>query len=180
MHTGFETDRLIIRPFELTDAPDIARMAGDPQVARMIGSVMSPYPVIAAELWVLTVRAGWDRKPAPNYAFAVTTKDGALAGSCGMFKRRAPGSDWEIGYWIGRPYWGQGFASEAGAGVMDWARAELGASRFIARHFVDNPASGRVLEKLGFAYTGDTEQAYSLIRLAHVGSRNMICEDAPV
>lgn len=176
MHAGFETRRLVLRPFELTDAPDIARMAGDREVARMIGSVTCPYPVIAAELWVLTVRAGWDRKRPPNYAFAVTTRDGAVAGSCGMFKRRGA-ADWEIGYWIGRPFWGQGFASEAGAGVMHWARTELGASRFIARHFVDNPASGRVLEKLGFAYTGDAEPAYSLVRLAHVGSRTMMCED---
>lgn len=176
MHRGFETERLIIRPFELADAPGVARMAGDPDVARMIGSAMSPYPVIAAELWILTVRAGWDRKRPPNYAFAVTEKSGTLAGSCGLFKRRGA-ADWEIGYWIGRPYWGRGYATEAGVGLMAWARVELDANRFIARHFDDNPASGQVLEKLGFAYTGDSDTVFSLGRMALVGSLNMICED---
>ncbi|MEE2565650.1 GNAT family N-acetyltransferase [Hyphobacterium marinum] len=175
MHSGFETGRLTVRPFEVSDAPDVARMAGDPGVARMIGSAMSPYPVIAAELWILTVRAGWDRKRPPNYAFAVTEKTGALAGSCGMFKRRG-GADWEIGYWIGRPFWGKGYATEAGTGLMEWARESLGAERFVARHFEDNPASGKVLEKLGFAYTGDAEPVFSLGRMGHAGSLDMVCE----
>ena len=177
MHPGFETDRLIIRPFEVTDAPDVARMAGDRDIAHMIGSAMSPYPVIAAELWILCVRAGWDRKRPPNYAFAVTTKDGALAGSCGVFKRRRADPDGEIGYWIGKPYWQRGFATEAGAGLLDWSRKELGASRFVAGHFDDNPASGKVLEKLGFAYTGDAHPQFSIARMAYATSLDMVRED---
>ena len=176
MHTGFETERLVIRPFELDDAPDVARMAGDREVAHMIGSALSPYPVIAAEIWILGVRAGWKTKPARNYAFAVTGKDSALVGSCGVFKRRPEQSDWEIGYWIGKPYWGKGYATEAGLGLMEWAYQTLSASRFVAGHYDDNPASGKVLEKLGFTYTGTAEKHFSIARMAHANSLTMVCD----
>ena len=74
-----------------------------------------------------------------------------LVGSCGL-GRRASGAV-ELGYWIGRLFWGRGIATEAGLALIDIARA-LGLGRIEASHFVDNPASGRVLEKLGFESTG--------------------------
>ena len=176
MHSGFETDRLIVRPFELDDAPDVARMAGDRDIALMIGGALSPYPVIAAEIWILGVRAGWHTRPAPNYAFATTDKAGQLVGSVGVFKRKPDQADWEIGYWVGKPYWGQGYATEAGRGLMAWARQTLGATDFDASHFDDNPASGKVLEKLGFAYSGDSRPQFSIARMAYATSLTMVCE----
>jgi len=176
MHCGFETDRLIIRPFELGDAPDVARMAGDRDIAFMIGGALSPYPVIAAEIWILGVRAGWHTKPAPNYAFAITDRNGDLVGSVGVFKRKPDCANWEIGYWIGKPYWGHGYATEAGRGMMAWARQTLAATVFEAAHFDDNPASGKVLEKLGFAYTGDANPQFSIARMAHANSLAMVCQ----
>ena len=66
----------------------------------------------------------------------------------------------ELGYWIGRRHWGQGYATEAGRAVIDIARM-LGHERLVASHFVDNPASGRVLRKLGFAPTGKVTARHS-------------------
>ena len=79
-----------------------------------------------------------------------------LVGSCGL-GRRASGAV-EFGYWIARPHWGRGFASEAGRALIAIARA-LGLTRLEASHFLDNPASGRVLEKLGFQSTGISRRA---------------------
>jgi RimJ/RimL family protein N-acetyltransferase len=64
---------------------------------------------------------------------------------------------WEIGYWIGKPYWGQGYVTEAAAGLLAWAQHEMGVTRFVSGHIFDNPASGKVLTKLGFTYAGDIE-----------------------
>jgi RimJ/RimL family protein N-acetyltransferase len=68
-----------------------------------------------------------------------------------------------MGYWIARPYWGQGFATEAAHALIDIART-LKLPRLEASHFVDNPASGRVLEKLGFVPTGLSATRYSCAR----------------
>ena len=76
----------------------------------------------------------------------------------------------EIGYWLGRPFWGDGLATEAARAFTEEARA-LGPLE--ACHFVDNPASGRVLEKVGFAYTGEVEEHFSLARGLKVLSRRM-------
>ena len=80
-----------------------------------------------------------------------------------------------MGYWIGRPYWGQGYATEAAAGAVGWAGADAGASGWVvAGHFADNPASGRVLEKAGFLYTGVVAPQFSKARGAVAPTRMMV------
>jgi RimJ/RimL family protein N-acetyltransferase len=85
--------------------------------------------------------------------------DGApkLIGSCGLGERDGEA---ELGYWIARPYWGQGFAAEAARAVVNIAKA-LGHEKLVSGHFTDNPASGRVLRKIGFQPLGRIEQRYS-------------------
>ena len=90
--------------------------------------------------------------------------------------RRTPNADWEIGYWIGRPWWGQGFATEIGQALVALGTQTLGASRLIAGHYDDNPASGRVLEKLGFGYTGKAEHLFAMARMARARSLDMVWE----
>jgi RimJ/RimL family protein N-acetyltransferase len=85
--------------------------------------------------------------------------DAAMLGGIGIDQAREPGVI-EVGYWIARPYWGQGYATEAGRAVIGIARA-LGHSEARASHFLDNPASGRVLRKLGFEPTGRVEERFS-------------------
>ncbi len=150
------TQRLTLRPFTTGDAGRVAYLAGDYEVARMCGRVPHPYPPSAAESWI----EGQERERASghDFPFAVTAPIDGLIGACGVSRVDAPGdTTWEIGYWLGLPYWGQGYASEAAGALMDWACDQLGAQAFVAGHFADNPASGKVLRKLGFVRTGSAE-----------------------
>lgn len=160
-----ETDRLRLRALRMSDAPAVARHAGDPKVARMILRAPVPYLVCAAEGWIMTLRA---RAPlGADFVFGVDLEGEGLIGTIGAHKRE---EGFEVGYWFGRPFWGHGFATEALQGFVAEARA-LGVLH--AGHFVDNPASGRVLQKSGFAYTGETEAAYSLGRNARALVKRM-------
>ncbi len=154
MSDTITTGRLTLRPLQIRDAGRIAYLAGDYDVARMCARVPHPYPVLSAEGW-LELQAGARRK-GEEFAFAVTRPRDGLIGCCGL-TRKAGAPAAELGYWLGRPYWGEGFATEAAAAVMHWARETLGVEEFMAGHFSDNPASGRVLRKLGFAATHTTE-----------------------
>ena len=80
----------------------------------------------------------------------------------------------EMGYWIGRPFWGRGLATEASRAALGWARRSWGKRAILAGHFVDNPASGRVLENAGFLYTGETRRQFSLARGEAVDTRMML------
>ena len=122
----------------------------------------------------ISTRAAWT--PQGNQSLTVE-HEGAVIGGGGVF-RRTPNADWEIGYWIGRPWWGQGFATEIGQALVELGTQTLGASRLIAGHYDDNPASGRVLEKLGFGYTGKAEHLFAMARMARVTSLNMVREAA--
>lgn len=144
------TRRLELRPFEHSDARRVAYLAGDYDVAKMCGRVPHPYSFHAAQAWIEKTMA--QRDAGTEFPFAVTLERDGLIGSCGL--NRLGDHTWEIGYWFGQPYWGEGYAAEAAEGVMRWARQFLGAEIFTAGHFADNPASGAVLRKLGFAHTG--------------------------
>ncbi|OLF75271.1 hypothetical protein AWH62_05475 [Maricaulis sp. W15] len=161
MGPRIETERLVMRLPVLEDATNIATYLGDFDVAKNTARVPHPYPELAAEMWVLITRAGW--QPGGNLSLTVEM-DGAAIGGGGVFKRKAD-ADWEIGYWIGRPWWGQGLATELGRGLVDYARESLGTRRLIAGYYKDNPASGRVLEKLGFVHEGEGVRAFSMARM---------------
>lgn len=156
MQLTIKTKRLTLRPFEETDARRIAYLAGEYDVAKMCARVPHPYTMAHAYDFIgMTERA---RAGANEFAFAVTAPIDGLVGSCGVMAAGEDGGRvFEIGYWFGMPYWGLGYASEAAQGLMDWARGQLGAETFVAGHFMDNPASGHVLRKLGFAPTGSQD-----------------------
>ena len=159
---AIKTARLLLRPFEEADARRIAYLAGAYDVAKMCGRVPHPYTMASAYDFIDMTRAG--RDSGAEHAFAVTVPIDGLVGSCGVMRVGGEKSaTYEIGYWFGMPYWGLGYASESARALMDWARGELGAKAFGAGHFVDNPASGNVLRKLGFAPCGG-QQLFSLAR----------------
>jgi RimJ/RimL family protein N-acetyltransferase len=164
---AIETERLKLRQLRMSDAARIARFCGDPGVGRMLAMTPLPYLDVAAEGWIMTLAA---RRPlARDFVFAVDLPGEGLIGAIGAHARGEDG--FEVGYWFGRPYWGQGLATEALQGFLTQAR-RLGDLR--AGHFVDNPASGRVLEKGGFAYTGETTPLFSLARGESVPCRRMV------
>lgn len=157
-----ETTRLALRPFRETDARRIAYLAGDYDVAKMCGRVPHPYPVAAAHTWL--AKLDEQRDAGVEFPFAIEARIDGLIGACGVNRVGDPkDAIWEIGYWLGMPYWGFGYAVEAAKGLIGWARDTLGARVFLAGHFVDNPASGKVLRKLGFSHTHSAE-LYGLAR----------------
>jgi len=165
-----ETQRLRLRPIRMSDAGRIAHFCDDPGVGRNLAMTPLPYLPVAAEGWIMTLRA---RAPlGQDFVFAVDLIDEGLAGIIGAHQR---GDAFEIGYWFGRPFWGKGIATEAARAFVAQART-LGALE--AGHFFDNPASGRVLEKVGFAYTGETKRMFSLGRGESVACRRMRFDDS--
>jgi [ribosomal protein S5]-alanine N-acetyltransferase len=154
--TMIRTKRLLLRPFEEADARRVAYLAGDYDVAKMSGRVPHPYTMASAYAFIaFTTEA---RATGADFSFAVTAPIDGLVGCVGLARVGEPANDtFEIGYWFGMPYWGLGYASEAARALMDWARAELAVRVFVSGHFADNPASGNVLRKLGFAPCGEQD-----------------------
>ena len=152
------TDRLLLRPGWIEDAPALASAIADETIVRNLATAPWPYRLRDAQAHLAR-----PRDPVlPSFLIFERT-DGAprLVGSCGLGRR--PSGLVELGYWIARPHWGQGFATEAGRAVIDIART-LGLAKLEGAHFVDNPASARVLEKLGFQPVGITAPRMSCAR----------------
>ncbi len=144
--------RIDLRPFSLDDAPAVQALAGAREIASTTLTVPHPYEDGLAEGWIGT--------HAPAYAagtlatFAVVDRAARhLIGAGGLMiepeHERA-----ELGYWIGVPFWNHGYATEAGEMLLRFGFEELKLNRIHAQHFVRNPASGRVLKKLGMQYEG--------------------------
>jgi [ribosomal protein S5]-alanine N-acetyltransferase len=139
-----KTARLTLRRLSTNDAGRIAMLGGDWDVARMTGRIPYPYSEEQAGHWVTDLADG-------ELVFGIE-EGGYLIGICG-FLPTGEGSA-EIGYWIGRPYWGQGFATEASGALMTYGFTKAGVKRFTCCHFVDNAQSARVAAKLGFRAIG--------------------------
>jgi len=148
-----KTERLLLRPPFMEDAVQIAERIGDKDIAWNLGRVPHPYQVSDAEAWLQHVPAKWQDDTA--YVMAMTLPDDGLIGCVSM--RLLPMDVWELGYWLGKSWWGQGYATEAAAALLGWAERDLSISRFSSGHFTDNPASGRILLKLGFKMVGEAE-----------------------
>lgn len=143
-----KTARLTLRPFEDRDAADVQRLAGEYEIALNTLTVPHPYPDGAAERWIDFQREELEKGALHNFAI----DDGQLAGSMGLMMKGDGIA--EIGYWIGKPFWGRGYASEAAAELIRYGFEECGLHRIFAGYFSRNPASGRILEKLGMQYEG--------------------------
>ncbi len=157
MRRTIQTERLSLRPLSLADAPRVSVFTSDFDVARMTGAIPCPNPVVAVEGWLLILAA---RRPlGRDYVYGLDLQGEGLIGTISAIADGEGG--YKIGYWLGRPYWGEGFATEAARAVAEEASLYGPLS---ATHYVDNPASGRVLEKAGFAYTGAQGRIFSVAR----------------
>jgi RimJ/RimL family protein N-acetyltransferase len=139
-----KTARLNLRTVVDDDAARIAALAGDWEVASMTGRIPFPYSEEAAHDWV-------DGLAEREEVFGIEY-GGELIGICGFTAEE--NGDAELGYWIGKSYWGQGYATEAARAVMAYGFAKSGIRRFVCKHLTGNEASARVIHKLGFRYTG--------------------------
>lgn len=146
------TERLVLRPFRREDAEAVARLAGDRDVAFNALHIPHPMDVSIAEAWIESHEEAFQEGLAIN--FAIVLRDEAeLVGAVGLLVRRDHRRA-ELGYWIGKPYWGRGYATEAARAVVDYAFRTLGLNRVQADHLARNPGSGRVLQKLGMRHEG--------------------------
>jgi len=161
------TPRLLLRPGFPEDAPALAAAIADQAIVRNLAVVPWPYTLRDAEAFLAS-----PRDPIlPSFLIFERT-DGAplLVGSCGLGRRASRAV--EMGYWIARPHWGRGYATEACVALIDIART-LGLACLEGSHFLDNPASARVLEKLGFEPTGLVAPRMSCARGTDVPARLM-------
>ena len=136
--------RLTFRPIEYADAARIAHLAGDWDVARMTARIPHPYSLTQAHEWIGTI--GGD-----EFVRGVALK-GDLIGAVGFIGSEGPTA--EIGYWIGKPWWGNGYATEAAEALVDYCFTDAGLAHLTCCHFTDNLASERIIKKLGFKLIG--------------------------
>jgi RimJ/RimL family protein N-acetyltransferase len=147
-----QTERLILRPFEAADAPRVAALCGDREIAANTLLIPHPYSLGDAESWLAAHPQQFDA--GTHVTFAITLRAGGeLIGAVGLTIDRTHDRA-ELGYWVGREFWNQGYASEASRGAIRHGFAACGVERIFASHFLRNPASGRVLEKCGMRLEG--------------------------
>ncbi len=142
-----ETARLRLRPYRLSDAPDLQRLAGDRLVAATTATIPHPYPDGAAETFIGMQDRQWEQ--GTHLTLAITDRrTDALVGGVGLVFEREHARA-ELGYWIAVPAWGQGYATEASRALCAYGFETLGLFRIEARHLASNAASGVVMRKLG-------------------------------
>ena len=147
-----ETARLMLRPYTLADAGRARLMCNDWDIASTTLAIPHPYPDGAAEQWISTHAESF--RQGTEVVLAVTLKpEGQAIGSMGLSinKNHERG---ELGYMIARDQWGQGYCTEAARTMLGYGFSVLGLNRIQAMHFPRNPASGRVMQKLGMTREG--------------------------
>ncbi len=161
MTARLETERLLLRPFTLADAPVVEREVARVEIARMTLTIPHPYPEGGGAEWISRARPGVD--------FALELRDGGeLVGAASLVAeeehRRA-----ELGYWLAVELWGRGYMTEAAAAVVAYGFRTLTLNRVFAQCFAHNPGSRRVLEKIGMTYEGTRRRhAYRLGAFADI------------
>jgi len=150
------TERLVLRPFKMSDASEVRRLAGEREIAANTLLIPHPYLEGMAEDWISTHA---DRcKRGEGLVWAITEKiEGNLLGTIGL-NLEPEHLKGELGYWIGKKFWSRRYATEAGEAVVAFAFDRLKLNRIHARHLKRNPASGRVMQKLGMQYEGCLRQ----------------------
>jgi RimJ/RimL family protein N-acetyltransferase len=145
------TERLLLRPFSLVDAPDVMRLAGDRRVYETTLLIPHPYDEGIAESWISTHQAVFYEER--GAVFAICLAKGSLIGAISL-NRAGPFNRAELGYWIGPEYWNCGYCTEAAKAVLNYGFTELGYHKISARHFEENLSSGHVMQKAGMVREG--------------------------
>jgi len=150
------TTRLQLRPFARTDAPRVQQLASDYEIAFNTLRIPHPYELPMAEEWIAGQAKAIEEQRELTWAVTIE-KENLLIGSIGLilFKEFDQA---ELGYWIGKPYWNRGYASEAAAAILEFGFTELNLHRIYAHHLSRNPASGKVLQKIGMQHEGCLRQ----------------------
>lgn len=155
-----ETERLRLRPFTLDDGAEVQRLAGDWEIASTQPMIPHPYEDGVAEEWIRTHQEKFEKGEIVNFAVSHREQNiliGAISLTIHKEHEKAG-----LDYWIGKPYWNKGYATEAGRAVLKYGFDVLGLNRIYAYHLLRNPASGRVMQKIGMKYEGCLRQDYKM------------------
>lgn len=158
---SLKTDRLFLRSFQSNDAPAVCAIVNNKSVASTTRSISLPYTVAMAEQWIAPQAKNWLSQSAavfaicwmPEEAFNAPTEGPPLIGAVGL-EINDEDEKAELGYWIVESHWGRGVATEAATAVVKFGFEMLCLNKIFASHMVKNPASGRVLEKIGMRQEG--------------------------
>jgi RimJ/RimL family protein N-acetyltransferase len=146
------TSRLLLRPFCMADAAGVQSLAGMREIASTTRSIEHPYPPGQAEAWINQHSQLW--RSGKSAVFAICLKaGGTLLGAIGL-EINSQDHNAELGYWIGKPYWSQGYCTESARAVLEFGFTQLGLHKIHAHYMTRNPASGRILEKIGMRREG--------------------------
>lgn len=152
-----KTERLLLRLIELADAPVIQRLVSDREIAAPTLNIPHPYPENGAVEFIQKSIEGRAQGHADFHFGIIRQSDEALMGMAGIHPRQH-GYTAEIGYWLGVPYWGQGYMTEAVRRIIQFGFENLHLQRIEARCFSYNTASARVMQKVGMTFEGIMRQ----------------------
>lgn len=168
---NLETERLILRPFQLSDAPTVYALASNKKIYDTTLNIPHPYTEDMARAWISAHLEDVTERLLYHWAI-VRKEDAALLGCISIGIR--PGLQMgELGYWLGEPYWSKGYGTEAAKAVMAYGFDTIGLNRVYGRHFVNNPASGAIMKKCGMQIEGvlrnDSVKDGRFIDIAYLG-----------
>ncbi|WP_300379796.1 GNAT family N-acetyltransferase [Henriciella sp.] len=147
--TEIRTERFLMRPPVIDDAAAIADIISDRRIYENVASIEPSQGMEKTGRWILNAERG--AQLGTDHVFLVVEEGVVIATAAAH--RRATSEPFEIGYWVAPAHWGRGVATEAARALVTWLEARGQAAKLVSGHFKDNPASGRVLEKLGFIVT---------------------------
>ncbi len=150
------TTRLVLRPFTLADAPEVQRLAGERDVASTTLHIPHPYEDGMAEQWISRHQEVFETGKRIDVAVTLRLTK-ALLGAISLSLHHSDVNA-EVGYWIGKPFWNQGYCTEAAQAVVRYGFEQLGLHRIYAHHMTRNPASGCVMLKIGMSHEGCLRQ----------------------
>jgi len=152
-----KTQRLLLRAFQDADAAEVQRLAGNKAIAHMTTHIPHPYEDGMAEKWIASHHS--DFESGESIIFAIILKDeGTLIGSIAFTKIEQDDLRASLGYWIGEPFWGKGYATEASLEILKYGFETLNLNRIYADYMGTNLASGKVLRNIGMKHEGTLRQ----------------------
>jgi ribosomal-protein-alanine N-acetyltransferase len=147
------TSRLLLRPYNIADAQDVQRLAGDTRIADTTVNVPHPYSDGLAEKWIAFHQPAFDAKVSVIFAITLVSNT-ELVGTASLINISENDARAEIAYWVGVEHWGHGYCTEAVQRLIQYAQEELQITRIVAKCFARNHASARVMEKAGLQREG--------------------------
>jgi [ribosomal protein S5]-alanine N-acetyltransferase len=153
---NLNTERLLLRTLTIDDSESVETLAGDYDVAKTTLTIPHPYPKGSAKDFITSVQEAEKMERIVIYAM-VEKETQNLIGIINVSLNN-PYKRGELAYWVGKPYWGKGYGTEAAIALVSYSFEELKLNKVFAASFTNNPGSWRIMEKIGLKYEGTLKQ----------------------